>query len=565
MKLLDLSIENVLMASRVSIDFRGAPVHLICGGNEAGKSSIADALDMVLTGELRRIALKKHAAVLVTGSAKKGAISLTRDHGRGPVTTSFALPQGKLSGEAPDVAAIVRPSTFARMSSAERRPFLVSLLEVRHRPEDIAAELLKRGCAKDAVDEVKALLVSGFDLAEKGIVDRAAQARADWKAVTGEVYGSSKADEWAPVVAAFEPAKLQAALAERDAARDRHTQAVTALGALQERVRRVEESGTRRKEREGLAAAVPALEQHVAESEAEVKTIDEGLAKARASAAKKGARLVCPCCNEAVMLVGDRLVKGDGDGQTPKTVEQLTAAVNAARVRLGKRRADLEVARGAKAALEASADVAPSPAEIEQAKETVTMAADYLRTAESMVEQEQDKQRASSDASDASKKAAAAHDRVTQWTKLAEALAGVRSSLVRRALDPVNERLEVSAARTGWKTVLIDDDFEVYVGGLPYAVQSKSSQWRADAMLAEALATVSGVKFLMLDEIDVLDLPGRSQCLMWLIDMAQSGEHDTIVAVATLKEKPALPAEVAVHWIEGGVYSNTRQAEEAAA
>ena len=114
--------------------------------------------------------------------------------------------------------------------------------------------------------------------------------------------------------------------------------------------------------------------------------------------------------------------------------------------------------------------------------------------------------------------AARHHADVVAWDGIGEALApsGIPSEILAEALDPINTRLQQSAADAEWLTVGINSDMSVTCGDRPYALLSESEQWRADAMLAEAISHVSGLRLLVLDRFDVLDLKGREDLLAWL-------------------------------------------------
>ena len=72
-------------------------------------------------------------------------------------------------------------------------------------------------------------------------------------------------------------------------------------------------------------------------------------------------------------------------------------------------------------------------------------------------------------------------------------------------------------------------------------------------MLSEAISHLSGLRFFVLDGMDILGLTGRSQALNWLAVLADSDEVDTVLAFATLKAIPSgLPATFQSHWIESG-------------
>jgi hypothetical protein len=73
---------------------------------------------------------------------------------------------------------------------------------------------------------------------------------------------------------------------------------------------------------------------------------------------------------------------------------------------------------------------------------------------------------------------------------------------------------------------------------------------------------VSGLGLLMLDRMDVLDIPSRSQLMTWLDELASSGELDTAIILGTLKALPTtVPETVKAVWLENG----TSAVEEAKA
>ena len=75
-----------------------------------------------------------------------------------------------------------------------------------------------------------------------------------------------------------------------------------------------------------------------------------------------------------------------------------------------------------------------------------------------------------------------------------------------------------------------------------------------DAMIAEAVSHLSGVRLLVLDRVDVLDMAGREDLLYWLDGLAADGEIDSALLFATLKALPAnLPENIEAIWIENGI------------
>lgn len=152
--------------------------------------------------------------------------------------------------------------------------------------------------------------------------------------------------------------------------------------------------------------------------------------------------------------------------------------------------------------------------------------------------------------------ALAAHESVLAWIAIADALSpdGIPGELLAEALDPINEHLRVSAADAEWEPAQINSDMTITYGLRDYALVSESEKWRADAMIAEAVSHFAGIKLLVLDRFDVLDLKGREDLLYWLDGMAGNGEIDTALIFGTLKSLPAqLLPSIDGFWLGSGV------------
>ena len=148
------------------------------------------------------------------------------------------------------------------------------------------------------------------------------------------------------------------------------------------------------------------------------------------------------------------------------------------------------------------------------------------------------------------------HADVEAWDKIGAALApdGIPGELLTAALGPINARLVQSAADAQWPEVVVGADMAITYGGRQYSLISESEQWRADAMLAEAIASQSNWRLLLLDRFDTLDLQGRADLIAWMDVLAENGEIDSAFLFGTLKAEPTnLPASIGTHWIDSGM------------
>ena len=180
------------------------------------------------------------------------------------------------------------------------------------------------------------------------------------------------------------------------------------------------------------------------------------------------------------------------------------------------------------------------------AKRTETLAA---------LEREKNLKLAADQAEEKTKKAAAAHADVMAWDALGDALSpdGLPATLLARALDPLNERLLQSSGDAAWPQVVVHSDMRITAALRDYRLLSVSERWRVDAMIAEAISHLSGMRLLVLDGFDVLEPAARGDLIGWLDVLVEQNELDTALLFGTLKEPPkGLPESIGVHWIKNG-------------
>lgn len=166
--------------------------------------------------------------------------------------------------------------------------------------------------------------------------------------------------------------------------------------------------------------------------------------------------------------------------------------------------------------------------------------------------------------------AAAAHREAQDWQAAADALspAGITADILLRSLGPMGRTLAWVAQALNFPRVAIIDDMDIYLGQRPYALLSASERWRVDAQIALALAELSGLKLVALDEFGILDLASRADCIAGLEKLAEAGRIDTALVFGTFKKLPNFgnfPCVVG-HWVEDGrITESTTVAQTAAA
>lgn len=603
MKLTSIQTSNFLGARAVDVAL-SKPVALFAGKNGAGKSSIQEAVRMALTGETVRVEHKKEYDQLLSDGAESGFISVEWAGGE----ASVVLPKGdrnlsgdnQLSGAIPFVLDAQR---FAKLSDNDRRAFLFGLIGVKLDGASVKDKLLARGCDAKKVEMTAPMLRAGFDAAHKEAQAKARDAKSSWRTITGETYGEKKAEGWKAEAPAFDPAEEAAAakaVAELDAFIDG---ANRTLGSLQNAAAGVAGRAAKIADLTDKAGKVARIQEKLARDEAELAEWEQKVAETRAKAGVASADPTSPgqfllrglasvtsdflalscefdnvkwppeLLNRAAThladykaLHGDPAEAGAADPEAVENLPRYEKALTLLKSAVNNGKRDLTEAQAAAETLkqlEQEATDAPSEGAIMEAKSKVETLKNDRKGAQTRLDEVRATMRKAAEADGKTKKAAEYHADVQAWDKIADALAadGIPGELLAEALNPINDRLQGNANCAEWEPVTILADMSITYGSRDYTLISESEKWRVDAMIAEAVSHLSGVKLLVLDRFDVLDLKGREDLLYWLDGMGQDGDIDTALIFGTLKALPALNFEtIEAHWIENGVAGKMKEA-----
>ncbi|HCL3279585.1 TPA: AAA family ATPase [Pseudomonas aeruginosa] len=576
MRITKLEITNFQGLRHAALDV-SAPVLLVAGHNGAGKSSLLDAIAMAFNGQPRRVSLKKDMAQLVTEGAKKGEARVEwLDAAYEVQVCGVALPTGKGSAltDSPFLPYVLDASLFASLDAKERRRVLFDLSGASTSPNQIAERLVAKGHAAALVEKVKPLLRSGFPAAVEQAKAYASEARGAWKMITGENYGSEKAVDWAPELLATMVTEDQVAEAGKNLQllEDDLAEAQQALGASKQARQAADGRAQRIAKLRELVDLEPRRRNKLTTDKQNQDEWSEKVmaAELASSGSVPHQPLTCPHCQGAVDLQAGTLVvhqppeqiaDAEAARRLPEYREYLASAQRA--VANSQRNLDecLAAAEQIKA-LEAESVEAPSAEAIangEQAINELRQARDASR-AKLVALQEALEAATQREASIA--KAQAAHQDVVAWTGMVDALSptGIPAEILADAIGPVNDTLKRLAGIAGWSPVEISADIDVTFGGRLYGLLSESERWRCDTTIALAIATISGLRLVLLDRLDVLDLPSRNQAIALMRAMTSDREIDSVVVAGTLKEPMAkTPEWLQAVWIDAGQLLDQQQ------
>jgi len=581
MKINRIAITDFQILKHVEIEAT-TPALLICGPNSQGKSSIGDAIRLALVGESTRVEHKKDWSKLVRVGAPKGAKILVEGD---DWSAALTLPSGSQKGAPPITESLhsaLDPEWFTSLKPDARRAFLFGLMSINGEPAEIIRRIEARGADAEKLKRVAPLIGKGtWESIASDCKQRATKLKGQWEEVTGESWGEKKAEGWIPTIIT-RPEGTVLGLQQQIDAVDAQIGALNqTIGAHKARAEQVASLTAR------SAALVETAKLHARRTDAlhaVEKDLTEGRArladtKAKAEGGATPQHWPCPDCGSVLMhrqadgaLVAfedpEKVADADARSKLPALEQAITVL----------ERAHANALRDVKASDDAAAQKATiddqlaalPPAEsvdLEAATAELSERQDYRRSLVKQQDQIREVETAIAGATKQRDAAAAHHRDIMQWLEIAELIgpSGIPGDLLSEGLTPFNAELAELAGIAGWDAPTLAADMSIVVSGLPIGLASESARYRAVALIALAIAVLSGTKFVMLDGAEILVGPQRSALIRLIHQLAGSGAIETAVVMMTLKEPPARLPETWSHvWVEAGEIVRDETQREAA-
>jgi hypothetical protein len=549
-----ISVRDYRGIARANIELN--PIALVAGRNEAGKSSLLQAVQALLvTHPLVSGVAKKDAKVLVREGAEEAEASLRDEEAirviqwpkcETEVTADDAL---KCSWVA---AGLVHP--FA-LNGVNRAELLAKYIDAEPTAEDVKTAAADIGYNEAAAAKLHDSISSaGWDITHQRARDYGIQRKGEWEGVTGEAYGSKKAATW-------KPEKLPEE-ADRDTLANQVGAAKQALIKAQSTaaVSAAEIARLTKAVELGRSADVEALEAQLATTKAELEAAEKermGM-PAEVGGKSKNEQLPCPSCGTLLVVAPtyngptqllEFKANAARDAVTKKTqnrVAELDGMLARLRPQVGRLQEQVYAARrtrddGFKAAGEIAA--------IGSNEGTAPDAIAAAMTA-------QDAAEAALAAFDAHTRARSLHALIAMNEKLVALLApdGLRRRKLASGLADFNQALTAVSDHAGWAPVRFDEALNPHYGTRPLAVASKSGQWRARTIVQIAMALLDGSVAVVIDDADIL-IDGQSRT--GLLRALQAAGLKALVVMAYSKRESVPPLDKlgmgASYWVESGV------------
>lgn len=596
MQLLNIKVQNFLALRLLDLDLSQHSVHLFAGRNEAGKTSLQEAIRFALRGEAVRVDLKRDYSDMITDGAKSGSIKVRfydgnehneqgyveRNVGNGKIIEQVGFSEHAESALLPLALDAHR---FSSLTPADRRGLLLSVTGYKVKSEEVKKRLLAKDLNEEKIDMVLPMIrTGGFDAVHNETKERLRQSKADWKAITKETYGCNKAEDWAPALPAFSEAayegnqrnieKLDKELSELNSKKGGVTaNAEQNKNRRKELETRIAELNELSADKNNITDAKEAVEERVKEISARINHLKGELDIAAGQAEIQP----CPDCGAALVVVDGKIEQDvvDAESIDVDQVNQLladeTKLLEQADEEYNDRFAALTVAAQAEGtAKELGGELAKLTASKSKDTTVIDNKISEIETkrqeamnAKSVLEQAK---RTHDEAEQKIKDASGHHLDALGWDALADALApdGLPAEMLADAIKPINDRLRETAMASGWDQVVVTPNMAITVNGKGYGLLSESAKWRADAAVTETISLMSGMKLLILDRVDVLDIPNRQKLINWIDSIKP--EYDTILMMGTFKQMPTgVSNDFGVYWMENGEIVEQRETKLAQA
>lgn len=506
-----LHIENYRGIKAASFPLAG--ITLIGAPNATGKSAVAQAAGAVLAGAPIPIpgVLKTLAGMLVRVGASSGFAQLDCETGTARVDWPKAALKTK--GTLPTVSAIAAGIESITAAEPKRRAeLLIDLLDALPNLDDLKARFVRDGTSEKAAEAVwQTIEKQGWDAAHAQAKETGARLKGQWEAVSGERYGSKKAEgyvpnEWDPELASESDESLNAKLTD---ARDT-LDGMIAVAAVDD---------AERERLQALAEELPTRAEFQSRRAAELNDL---LTQVNAAIAERNALRdpasqqthECPHCKGALSIAGGRIIEG-----TPPTEED-KASWKAAADKISTIQAEGTKARAALneavAAVRESEAAAKRLAELDTGNATV----DQVERAREAAKLAQGRL----DAFTKKTKADRLQSSIVQNALIVSALdtAGIRQDKLSDSIHGfLSESVNPLSAVAGWQNVEIAADMSIAYGGRAWPLLSESERYVVRTLLQSAIALRDDSAALVIDAADILDKVWRNGLIRLLRHMAR--------------------------------------------
>lgn len=588
-----LSITEFMAIAKLELEFT-KPLNFITGQNEAGKSSIRDALLWGFTGQARGLKTHGDQAALIREGAKVAEVTIAQADGHAFTRRKTAKTAATVMGDIPEIglspAILFDPHTFLSWPEDQRRELLFKVIPGLNPTASNVFDRLFRWPGIDAIvpmptkpeeetEQVgiirsiaKMAASHGFPGVEKECVAK----RREAKRVRDEYKGATEPEKTLTIdgqdfdIPTLNVQAIEATLKDLQEEKD---YLLRRKGAAEARVKRLT-TIQGQMEKIGALPLPPAedfiqqLRQDLQDGQNAMTVMMEEIEQS--TVAEQFFPATCPvitlksmACPKAGIRVGNTPPKPGVIDSLKQNRQGLNKTLDEISDKLAKAKwqtEDHQTAMARKTALEeelarlqsepeADADL---DAEIATRQRRIDRGVTFNQAVVAY-------NFALSRYQDTLTRLAAAEQEVIIYDALQKALApdGIPSQMIAEALDGINELLEDAASYFfPGRYLHLTGDLGIVLQNSPYITLSKSAKYRVGVAFQYALAKLTGARILLIDEADILDDDRRGDLIKFLL--AKVTDFDQIMVFMTCVEPPKFAVgngKMQVWWLENGSVS----------
>ena len=549
----------------VSADIQLAPLCLLAGKNHQGKSSIAQAIAAAMTQSPVPFFRSAYPEAPMFGKTEaKGLVNdADADTKQGGVRVDIGKDRTQIAWpglESKTTGSPVKASTTAaglvtpiEMPDGTRSPFFVSILQAVPTKEDFFGELAKLDypVADHGAELAKIwgdIEINGWTPVHKRLREEGTKKKGAWERVTGERFGSQKAENYVPdgYLPEFAETSLDK-MADEIARKRQQVDDLLKTTAVSEN--KLEQLKADAEQEDVLAVRLPAAGKRREAAQQAFKDAEAALAPLR-----RPHIYACEHCGGKNKLIFARdgtfttSISDVTDEQLAQLEEQRVEAAaeqQSAAERLKVASDEWHKLDGQHKAVEGSRAQLESAADKTGDSFALATAQDELRTWQKQ--------------HDAKSKHHEAHELRREIANIQTLInvtddAGLRKHKMLDKIEMFNAVLAGYSATAGFETLAMDHELLFTLGDRPYALLSDSEKYRCRAILQIAVAVYEKSNFAIFDGADILDPAGRNGLLTLLSDLTP-GFHALVVMTFAKRELVPDLAKMKMgnsYWVEGG-------------